>query len=75
MIPLIDVGVLRNIAALARPALLNSLIDLYLQHSPVLLAAVESAAAETRAGSACRGIARAQVEHRPTSAARAWRRR
>jgi two-component system sensor histidine kinase/response regulator len=43
--PLVDVGVLRNIAALARPALLNSLIDLYLQHSPVLLAAVESAAA------------------------------
>ena len=47
-IPLIDVGVLRNIAALARPALLNSLIELYLQHSPVLLAAVESAAAETQ---------------------------
>ncbi len=47
-VPLVDVGVLRNIAALARPALLNSLIDLYLQHSPVLLAAVESAAAEMR---------------------------
>ncbi len=47
-VPLIDVGVLRNIAALARPALLNSLIELYLQHSPVLLAAVESAAAETQ---------------------------
>jgi signal transduction histidine kinase/DNA-binding NarL/FixJ family response regulator len=47
-IPLIDVGVLRNIAALARPALLNSLIELYLQHSPVLLAAVESAAAEAQ---------------------------
>jgi CheY-like chemotaxis protein len=44
-IPLIDMGVLRNIAALARPALLNSLIDLYLLHSPLLLAAVESAAA------------------------------
>jgi len=43
--PLIDVGVLRNIAALARPALLNSLIDLYLQHSPLLIGAVESAAA------------------------------
>ena len=27
---------LRNIAALARPALLDSLIDLYLQHSPAL---------------------------------------
>jgi CheY-like chemotaxis protein len=44
--PLVDVGVLRNIAALARPALLNSLIDLYLQHSPSLLAAVETAAAD-----------------------------
>jgi two-component system sensor histidine kinase/response regulator len=44
-VPLIDVGVLRNIAALARPALLNSLIDLYLQHSPGLLAGVETAAA------------------------------
>ena len=43
--PLIDVGVLRNITALARPALLNSLIDLYLQHSPILMAAVETAAA------------------------------
>jgi len=42
--PLVDVGVLRNISALARPALLNSLIDLYLQHSPSLLSAVESAA-------------------------------
>ncbi|MGO9513752.1 MAG: response regulator [Steroidobacteraceae bacterium] len=42
--PLIDVGVLRNIAALGRPALLNSLIDLYLQHSPLLIDAVESAA-------------------------------
>ena len=44
--PLVDVGVLRNIAALARPGLLDSLIDLYLQHSPLLIAAVESAAAE-----------------------------
>ena len=30
-LPLIDPGVLRNIAALAKPALLNSMIDLYLQ--------------------------------------------
>ncbi len=44
-LPLIDAGVLRNIAALARPALLNSMIDLYLQHSPSLLAAIETAAA------------------------------
>ncbi|MDB6083647.1 MAG: multi-sensor hybrid histidine kinase [Gammaproteobacteria bacterium] len=43
--PLVDVGVLRNIAALARPALLNALIDLYLQHSPILIAAIENAAA------------------------------
>ena len=31
--PLIDAGVLRNIAALARPTLLNNMIDLYLMHS------------------------------------------
>src|ERR1700681_4688661 len=43
--PLVDAGVLRNIAALTRPALLNSLIDLYLNHSPGLVAAVEAAAA------------------------------
>jgi two-component system sensor histidine kinase/response regulator len=43
--PLVDAGVLRNIAALTRPALLNSLIDLYLNHSPGLIAAVETAAA------------------------------
>ncbi len=43
--PLLDIGVLRNIAALARPGLLDSLIDLYLNHSPSLLAAMESAAA------------------------------
>jgi CheY-like chemotaxis protein len=48
-LPLIDVGVLRNIAALPRPGLLDSLIDLYLQHSPLLLAAVESAAAAMHA--------------------------
>ncbi|HEY2685494.1 MAG TPA: response regulator [Steroidobacteraceae bacterium] len=42
--PLIDAGVLRNIAALARPALLNSMIELYLRHSPPLLGAIEKAA-------------------------------
>jgi two-component system sensor histidine kinase/response regulator len=42
--PLIDAGVLRNIAALARPALLSSLIDLYMQHSPLLIDAIEAAA-------------------------------
>jgi two-component system, sensor histidine kinase and response regulator len=47
--PLIDVGVIRNIAALARPALLNSLIDLYLQHSPELIAAIEKAASSMQA--------------------------
>ncbi len=41
--PLIDVGVLRNIASLARPALLNSMIELYMAHSPTLLAAIEDA--------------------------------
>jgi two-component system sensor histidine kinase/response regulator len=43
--PLIDAGVLRNIAALAKPTLLNSMIDLYLQHSPGLVGAIEAAAA------------------------------
>ncbi|HLZ98689.1 MAG TPA: ATP-binding protein [Steroidobacteraceae bacterium] len=43
--PLIDAAVLRNIVALARPALLDSLIELYLNHSPGLIAAVETAAA------------------------------
>ena len=47
--PLLDIGVLRNIAALARPGLLDSLIDLYLQHSPLLIAAVDSAAAARQA--------------------------
>jgi two-component system, sensor histidine kinase and response regulator len=45
-LPLIDAGVLRNIAALARPALLNSMIELYLQHSPPLVRAIETAAAQ-----------------------------
>ena len=43
--PLIDAGVLRNIASLARPALLNSMIELYMAHSPELLAAIERAVA------------------------------
>jgi CheY-like chemotaxis protein/HPt (histidine-containing phosphotransfer) domain-containing protein len=47
-IPLIDAGVLRNIAALAKPALLNSMIDLYLQHSPELVGAIETAAENMR---------------------------
>jgi CheY-like chemotaxis protein len=44
-VPLIDSAVLRNIAALAKPALLNSMIELYLQHSPSLIDAIETAAA------------------------------
>ena len=44
-LPLIDAGVLHNIAALAKPALLNSMIDLYLEHSPALVGAIEAAAA------------------------------
>jgi two-component system, sensor histidine kinase and response regulator len=44
-LPLIDESVLRNIAALARPALLNSMIELYLQHSPPLVTAIELAVA------------------------------
>ena len=44
-LPLIDPSVLRNIAALARPALLDSMIELYLLHSPPLITAIEQAAA------------------------------
>jgi signal transduction histidine kinase/DNA-binding response OmpR family regulator len=47
-LPLIDAGVLRNINALARPALLNSMIDLYLQHSPPLMSAIETATANAQ---------------------------
>jgi two-component system, sensor histidine kinase and response regulator len=47
--PLIDAGVLRNIAALAKPALLNSMIDLYLQHTPSLIEAIEAAATNMQA--------------------------
>ncbi len=42
--PLIDAGVLRDIASLGRPSLLSSLIDLYMQHSPSLIGAIETAA-------------------------------
>jgi two-component system sensor histidine kinase/response regulator len=44
-LPLIDPAVLRNIAALARPALLDSMIELYMRHSPPLITAIEQAAA------------------------------
>ena len=49
MLPLIDPTVLRNIAALARPALLDSMIELYMQHSPPLISAIEQAAASGQA--------------------------
>ena len=48
-LPLIDAAVLRNITALARPTLLNSMIELYLQHSPQLISAIETAAANAQA--------------------------
>ena len=53
--PTVDAGVLRDIAAVGRPALLGSLIDLYMQHSPPLVAAIEAAARQrdgTRLGEA-----------------------
>jgi HPt (histidine-containing phosphotransfer) domain-containing protein len=46
---LIDAAVLRDISALGRPALLGSLIELYLQHSPGLLVAIESASRDGQA--------------------------
>jgi HPt (histidine-containing phosphotransfer) domain-containing protein len=55
-VPLIDAGVLRNIVALARPALLNSMIDLYLQHSPSLIVAIESAAAKLQASALSQAV-------------------
>jgi two-component system sensor histidine kinase/response regulator len=55
-VPLIDAGVLRNIVALARPALLNSMIDLYLQHSPSLIAAIESAATKLQAAALSQAV-------------------
>jgi two-component system, sensor histidine kinase len=45
----IDAGVLRDITALGRPALLGTLIDLYLQHSPALMQSIEAAARDERA--------------------------
>jgi two-component system, sensor histidine kinase and response regulator len=48
-VPLIDAAVLRNIAALSKPTLLNSMIDLYLEHSPGLIQAIETAAANLQA--------------------------
>ena len=48
-LPLVDPAVLRNIAALARPALLDSMIELYLQHSPPMISAIELAAASGQA--------------------------
>ncbi len=48
-LPLIDAAVLRNITALARPTLLNSMIELYLKHSPPLISAIERAVANGNA--------------------------
>jgi two-component system sensor histidine kinase/response regulator len=55
-LPLIDAGVLRNIAALAKPALLNSMIDLYLEHSPSLIGAIETAAANMQASALSQAV-------------------
>jgi two-component system, sensor histidine kinase and response regulator len=48
-VPLIDTAVLRNIAALGKPALLDSMIEFYLEQSPRLLAAIDRAAAGMQA--------------------------
>ena len=45
--PVIDIGVLRNIAALPRANLLATMIDLYMTHSPALVSAIEAAATST----------------------------
>jgi CheY-like chemotaxis protein len=49
-VPIIDVGVLRNIDALGKPKLVDTMIELYLQHSLELLRAVEGAAANSDVG-------------------------
>jgi CheY-like chemotaxis protein/HPt (histidine-containing phosphotransfer) domain-containing protein len=51
----IDTATLRNIAALGRPALLASLLDLYLEHSLPLVETIESAIA----GGEAQGLAEA----------------
>jgi TMAO reductase system sensor TorS len=53
---LIDLAVLRDITALGRPALLGSLIELYLQHSPGLIVAIESAARKGEAAALAEAI-------------------
>jgi two-component system, sensor histidine kinase and response regulator len=55
-VPLIDAGVLRNIAALAKPTLLNSMIELYLQHSPSLIGEIEAAAANMNAAALSQAV-------------------
>jgi two-component system sensor histidine kinase/response regulator len=55
-VPLIDAAVLRNISALAKPSLLNSMIELYLQHSPSLIAAIETAAANMQGEALCQAV-------------------
>jgi two-component system, sensor histidine kinase and response regulator len=45
-IPVIDVGVLRNIAAIGKPKLIESMTELYLRHSRELLVSIEAASAE-----------------------------
>jgi TMAO reductase system sensor TorS len=56
VVPLIDACVLRDIAALGRPSLLGSLIDLYMQHSPALIGAIETAARARRAADLAEAI-------------------
>ena len=46
--PVIQATVLRDIMALGRPALLASLIDLYMQHSPSLMESITAAARDAR---------------------------
>ena len=55
-LPLIDAGVWRDIDALGKPALLDSMIELYLQHSPALVAAVEAAVANMQADAVTRAV-------------------
>ncbi len=62
-VPLIDAGVLRNIAALAKPTLLNSMIDLYLQSFAGLDRSDRDGGRQHAGRCAFAGCAHAQIQH------------
>ena len=55
-IPVIDMGVLRNIAALPRANLLATMIDLYMTHAPALMKSIETSAAGGKGDDLCKSV-------------------